>query len=149
MCRNLRQLWTMTAICLSCALVIAAANPVMAKPYNKQPIYDGFDLFANTLSGYPTFQFSNNGDIVYQTRAWSTTLGRWAYSLHLYRQGGGTSLIPSGTEIKFDLQINDLGQVVWSETDSNRPSQPGLPLPQRRYYPDFQPKLRQRSTQAQ
>jgi hypothetical protein len=118
MCSKPRQLWTMAAICLGCALVLAAANPAMARPYNKQPIYDGFDLFANTLSGYPTFQFSNNGDIVYQTRAWSTTLGRWAYSLYLYRQGGGTSLIPSGTEIKFDLQINDLGQVVWSETDS-------------------------------
>ena len=71
--------------------------------------------------GYPTFHFSNNGDIVYQTEVWSDTLG-WVYSLHLYRQGDGSvTPIPSGTKLKFDLQINDNGQVVWLEESADFP----------------------------
>ena len=81
-------------------------------PYSQKPIYDGFNL---TDLGAPTFHFSNNGDIVYQTQVWSDSLGR-LYSLQLYRQGNGSiTPIPCGTRMKSALQINDNGQVVWLE----------------------------------
>jgi hypothetical protein len=119
---KIRRFWPLAVICLGSALVIAAANPAGAVPYSQTPIYDGFDLYDSTLSGYPTFHFSNNGDIVYQTRVWSTTLGTYAYSLHLYRQGNGSvTPIPAGTGTKFSLQINDQGQVVWLEESADFP----------------------------
>jgi hypothetical protein len=118
MWNKIRLSWPLAVICLCGALVIAAANPAGAVPYSKKPIYDGFNL---TTGGYPTFHFSNNGDIVYQTEVWSDTLG-WVYSLHLYRQGDGSvTPIPSGTKLKFDLQINDNGQVVWLEESADFP----------------------------
>jgi hypothetical protein len=113
-----RLSWPLAVICLISALMIAAASPAGAVPYSKKPIYDDFTLYDSTLSGYPTFQFSNNGDIVYQTRVWSTSLGTYVYSLQLYRQGSGSVTIPSGPGSKFDVQINDLGQVVWLELDA-------------------------------
>jgi hypothetical protein len=61
---KIRLSWPLAVICLGSALVIAAANPAVAVPFSQKPIYDGFNLYASTLSGYPTFQFSNNGDIV-------------------------------------------------------------------------------------
>jgi hypothetical protein len=117
MWNKIRLSWPLAVICLCGALVIAAANPAGAVPYSKKPIYDGFNL----TTGGPTFHFSNNGDIVYQTEVWSDTLG-WVYSLHLYRQGDGSvTPIPCGTRLKNDLQINDQGQVVWSEESADFP----------------------------
>jgi hypothetical protein len=119
---KIRLFRPLAVICLCGVLLITAANPAGAVPYSKKPIYDGFNLYASPLSGYPTFQFSNNGDIVYQTRVWSDTLGTYVYSLQLYRQGDGSvTPIPSGVKIKFDLQINDQGQVVWLEESADLP----------------------------
>jgi hypothetical protein len=113
-----RLFWALAAICLGSALVTSIAHPAGAVPYTKKPIYDDTNLCPTPMSVGPHFHFSQNGDIVYQTQLWSNNLGRWTYSLYLYHQSTGrTTPIPSGTELKFDLQINDQGQVVWGEHD--------------------------------
>jgi hypothetical protein len=110
---KIRLSWTLAAVCL---LVIALANPAGAALYSKKPIYDNTNLYPTPISVGPHFHFSQNGDIVYQTAVWSTSLGRWVHSLYLYQHHtGSTTLIPSGNWIKSDLQINDKGQVVWGE----------------------------------
>jgi hypothetical protein len=113
---KIRLSWTLAALSLGCALVISMAPPAWAVPYSKKPIYDDTNLYPNPMSVGAHFQFSQNGDIVYQTQVWSG--GLWLYSLHLYHQStGSVTPIPSGTRVKFDLQINGQGQVVWAEYD--------------------------------
>jgi hypothetical protein len=113
---KIRLFWTLATISLGCALVISMAPPAWAVPYSKQWIYDDTNLCPLPMSVGAHFQFSQNGDIVYQTQVWSG--GQWLYSLHLYHQStGSVTQIPSGTRVKSDLQINDRGQVVWGEYD--------------------------------
>jgi hypothetical protein len=113
---KIRLFWTLAAISLGCALVISMAPPAWAVPYSKKPIYDDTNICPTAMSVGAHFQFSQNGDIVYQTQVWSG--GLWVYSLYLYHQStGSTTQLPSGTWEKFDPQINDQGQVVWGEHD--------------------------------
>jgi hypothetical protein len=112
---RMRIFWTLVAVCLSGGLVMSTAQPAGAAPYSKKAIYDNINLCPTPISVGPHFHFSQTGDIVYQTQVWSG--GLWVYALYLYHHSGSVTQIPSGTWQKFDLQINDQGQVVWEEHD--------------------------------